>query len=60
VDASELDAAVNAEVARVRMLDMTSYVATKARVNEHAITAIRTAIDEEMSSAAQPRAAAGG
>ena len=60
VDASELDAAVDAEVARVRMLDMTSYVATKARVNEHAITAIRTAIDEEMSSASQPRAAAGG
>lgn len=59
VDPALLGEAVDAEVARVRSLDMTSYVATKARVNEQAITAIRGALDEEMPATSTHRAATG-
>jgi len=58
VDPTLLDETVEAEITRLRGLDIPSYVATKARVNEHAITAIRAAIDDEMPSAVRGRAAA--
>ncbi len=40
--------AVRAEAARLRELDIPSYAATKARIHEHARTAIRTALDSEI------------
>jgi enoyl-CoA hydratase len=43
----ELDAAAREEAARLRALDGASYVATKARINERAIGAIRAALEEE-------------
>ncbi|HEV7735593.1 MAG TPA: crotonase/enoyl-CoA hydratase family protein [Candidatus Binatia bacterium] len=48
VDAAQLDAVVQEEAARLRQLDMPSYVATKARVNEHALTALRAAVAAEL------------
>ncbi|HEX5065239.1 MAG TPA: crotonase/enoyl-CoA hydratase family protein [Myxococcota bacterium] len=50
--AGELDAAAREEAQRLRALDMPSYVATRARVNEQAIRAIRSALDEELRAAA--------
>ncbi|MBY0275376.1 crotonase/enoyl-CoA hydratase family protein [Candidatus Binatia bacterium] len=44
--------AVRAEVERLLALDMPSFVATKARVNEQAIRAIRDAVDGELKSVA--------
>jgi enoyl-CoA hydratase len=49
--AGELEAAAREEAARLRALDMASYVATKARINEQAIRAIRGAVDEELRAA---------
>ena len=48
----ELDAAVDAEAARLRALDMPSFEATKARLNAPILGAVRAAIAEELSSAA--------
>jgi enoyl-CoA hydratase len=44
----ELDAAVDAEAARLRALDMPSFEATKARINAPVLRAVRAAIDEEL------------
>jgi enoyl-CoA hydratase len=43
-----LEECVSEEAARLRALDMPSYVATKSRINERAITAIHQAIEEEI------------
>jgi len=43
-----LGPAAREEAARLRALDMPSFEATKARVNEHAIAAIRAAVDAEL------------
>lgn len=51
--ADELEAAVKAEAERLRALDRPSFVATKARINERAIAAIRSALDGELPAAAQ-------
>jgi enoyl-CoA hydratase len=48
LDAGQLDGAVQEEARRLRALDATSFAATKARVNEHALGAIRRAVDEEL------------
>jgi enoyl-CoA hydratase len=48
---AELDAAVREEAARLQALDAASFAATKARINERAIAAIRAALDEELVSA---------
>ncbi len=48
IAAGELDAAVQEEAARLRALDRKSFVATKARINERAIQAIRAAVDSEL------------
>ena len=46
--AAELEAAVKSEAERLRALDRPSFVATKARINERAIAAIRSALDREL------------
>ena len=46
--ADQLAGAVREEAQRLRALDMPSYAATKARINERAILAIRKAADEEL------------
>ena len=51
-DARELAEAAREEAARLRALDVPSYVATRARVNERVLQAIRTALEEEMRAAA--------
>ena len=43
-----LGPAAREEAARLRALDMPSFEATKARANEHAIAAIRAAVDAEL------------
>lgn len=48
VEPAELDAAVQAEAARLRQLDMPSFKGTKARVNEPVIRAIEAALDAEI------------
>lgn len=48
----EVDDVVRAEVERLLALDMPSFAATKARVNAHAIRAIRDAVDGELRSVA--------
>ncbi len=52
--ADELDAAVREETARLRALDLPSFAATKARINERALHAIRAALDEELPAASPP------
>jgi enoyl-CoA hydratase len=47
-DAAALADAVREEAQRLRQLDMPSFTATKARVNAHALAAIRAAVDEEL------------
>jgi enoyl-CoA hydratase len=47
-DSRQLEAAAREEAARLRALDMPSYVATRARVNERAIQAIRAALEDEI------------
>jgi enoyl-CoA hydratase len=46
--ADQLDAAVAEEVARLRALDMPAFAATKARLNEQVIQAVRAALHAEM------------
>jgi enoyl-CoA hydratase/carnithine racemase len=46
--ADELEAAVKEEASRLRALDMPSFAATKARINERALQAVRTAADDEL------------
>jgi enoyl-CoA hydratase/carnithine racemase len=48
LNANALDAAAKEEASRLRALDMPSYAATKARINEPALSAIRTAVDAEI------------
>jgi hypothetical protein len=43
---------VEEEARRLRALDAPSFVATKARINERALHAVRTAIEAEMRAAA--------
>jgi enoyl-CoA hydratase len=52
VTPADLADAVAAETARLRALDLRSFAATKARINEHAIRAVRGAIDEELAALA--------
>ena len=47
LDADELADAVQAEASRLRALDMPSFAATKARINERALHAVRAAVSEE-------------
>jgi len=46
--AGELAAAVQEEAARLRALDMPSFAATKARINERALEAVRAATEKEL------------
>ena len=48
LDADQLEDAVREEAARLRALDMPSFAATKARINQSAIQAIRAAADGEL------------
>lgn len=48
----EVEDAVRAEVERLRALDMPSFAATKARVNEQAVRAIGEAVEAELKSVA--------
>jgi enoyl-CoA hydratase len=48
VEPDQLAAAVQEEALRLRALDMPSFAATKARINERAIEAIRTAVSAEL------------
>lgn len=50
--------AVRAEAARLCALDPASFAATKARINERALGAVRRALDEDSRAAAAPAAAA--
>lgn len=50
LEPQELEGAVAEEAARLRALDPAAFAATKPRVNERAITAIRRAADEEIRS----------
>jgi enoyl-CoA hydratase len=59
VDAGELDGTVKEEASRLRLLDMPSYAATKARVNERALVAIRAAIAAELGDVERDSAVAG-
>jgi len=47
-DADALADAVREEAHRLRQLDMPSFTATKARINAHALDAIRAAVGEEL------------
>ncbi len=51
VEAGPLDDAVQEEATCLRALDMPSFAATKARINERALRAIRAAVDEELRAA---------
>jgi enoyl-CoA hydratase/carnithine racemase len=48
VASEELDAALREEASRLAKLDPTAYAATKARVNERVLAAVRAAIAEEL------------
>lgn len=48
IAADQLADAIAAEAARLRALDMPSFTATKARINETAIAAIRKAVAEDL------------
>jgi enoyl-CoA hydratase len=48
LDADQLADAVHAEASRLRALDMPSFAATKARINEGALRAIDAAVEEEL------------
>jgi enoyl-CoA hydratase len=52
LDAGQLADAVREEAQRLRALDMPSFAATKARINERALDAVRTALDDELPAAA--------
>ena len=47
VPAEQLDGAAQEEAARLRTLDMPSFAATKARINEHVLAAVRAAASQE-------------
>ena len=47
LDADELAGAVQEEASRLRALDMPSFAATKARINERALHAVRAAAEDE-------------
>jgi enoyl-CoA hydratase len=57
LDAEQLGDAVRAEALRLRALDMPSFAATKARINERALHAVRAAVSDEMRSAGAGAAA---
>jgi enoyl-CoA hydratase/carnithine racemase len=48
LDAAELADAVEQEAGRLRALDMPSFAASKARINERALHAIRAALEQEL------------
>ncbi len=48
LDADQLGDAVREEASRLRKLDMPSFAATKARINERALHAVRTAVNDEL------------
>jgi enoyl-CoA hydratase len=48
LDPDRLAGAVQEEASRLRALDMPSFAATKARINERALHAVRAALDDEM------------
>jgi len=48
LDARQLAGAVQEEASRLRALDMPSFAATKARINERALHAVRAAVGDEM------------
>jgi enoyl-CoA hydratase len=48
LSADQLDGAVEAEVARLRTLDMPSFAGTKSRLNAPVLHAVRAAVEEEM------------
>jgi enoyl-CoA hydratase len=52
VSTDALAGAVQEEALRLRALDMPSFVATKARINERALSAIRAAADDELAATA--------
>jgi enoyl-CoA hydratase len=54
VDAGQLDETAKEEAFRLRQLDMPSYAATKARVNERALVAIRAAVEAELGDVERP------
>jgi enoyl-CoA hydratase len=58
LDAGQLDDAVQEEASRLRTLDLPSFAATKARINERALCAVRTALDDEIRGAAPQEASA--
>jgi enoyl-CoA hydratase len=47
LEAGQLPEAVREEAFRLRALDMPSFAATKARINERALRAVRAALDDE-------------
>jgi enoyl-CoA hydratase len=52
LEADQLADAVQEEAHRLRALDMPSFVATKARINERALHAIRVAVNDELQAVA--------
>lgn len=54
VDEDALESAVREEASRLRALDMPSFAATKARINERAIRAVRTAVADELQAMGRP------
>src|SRR4029453_2492221 len=58
LDAAELADAVEQEAGRLRALDMPSFAATKARINERALHAIRAALEQELAAVPARRAPA--
>jgi enoyl-CoA hydratase len=48
LDADRLADAVQAEASRLRTLDMPSFAATKARINDGALRAVGAAVEEEL------------
>jgi enoyl-CoA hydratase len=51
LDADQLADAVQEEASRLRALDMPSFAATKARINERALHAVRAALNDELRTA---------
>ncbi|HVP29267.1 MAG TPA: crotonase/enoyl-CoA hydratase family protein [Myxococcota bacterium] len=51
VDAARLAEAAQEEASRLRSLDMPSFAATKARLNERALQAVRAAVEDELQTA---------
>jgi hypothetical protein len=51
VAADALAGAVQEEATRLRALDAPSFAATKARINERALRAVRAAVEDELGAA---------